>query len=97
MERKRLDHMHDAAIKIQRAVRTYQMRKQFLCQRRSAVVIQAWVRRHQARKRFHSERNVEKVVEAVPNLERKAPSDSDHYAFNSTHSKVCPSSSCIPF
>lgn len=54
IERKRLDQMRDAAIKIQRAVRTYQLRKDFLTQRRSAVVIQAWVRRHQARKRFNT-------------------------------------------
>ncbi|XP_046641646.1 unconventional myosin-XV-like isoform X4 [Daphnia pulicaria] len=54
IERKRLDQMRDAAIKIQRAVRTYQLRKDFLTQRRSAVVIQAWVRRYQARKRFNT-------------------------------------------
>jgi myosin-15 len=54
IERKRLDQMRDAAMKIQRAVRTYQLRKDFLTQRRSAVVIQAWVRRYQARKRFNT-------------------------------------------
>lgn len=54
IERKRLDQMRDAAIKIQRAVRTHQLRKDFLIQRRSAVVIQAWVRRYQARKRFNT-------------------------------------------
>jgi myosin-15 len=54
IERKRLDQMREAAVKIQRAVRTYQLRKDFLTQRRSVVVIQAWVRRHQARKRFNT-------------------------------------------
>lgn len=54
MERKRLDQMRDAAIKIQRCVRTHQLRKEFLTQRRSAIVIQSWVRRYQARKRFNT-------------------------------------------
>lgn len=54
MERKRLDQMREAAVKIQRAVRTFQQRKSFLLQRQGAIIIQAWVRRHQARKRFNT-------------------------------------------
>ncbi|KZS03763.1 Myosin-XV-like protein [Daphnia magna] len=54
IERNRLDQMRDAAINIQRAVWTHQLRKDFLIQRRSAVLIQAWVRRYQARKRFNT-------------------------------------------
>lgn len=56
LEKKRLEKIQDAAIKIQRRVRTYLLRREFVAQRKSAVVIQAWVRRHQARKRFNTVR-----------------------------------------
>ncbi|KZS07774.1 CD109 antigen-like protein [Daphnia magna] len=54
IERNRLDQMREAAINIQRAVWTHQLRKDFPIQRPSAVLIQVWVRRYQARKRFNT-------------------------------------------
>ena len=56
LERKRLERMRDAAVKIQRRVRTHLERREFLAKRKSAVVIQSWVRRHQARKRYQTVR-----------------------------------------
>lgn len=56
LERRRLEKMREAAVVIQRRVRTHLERKQFVTMRKSAVLIQAWVRRHQARKRFNTVR-----------------------------------------
>jgi len=47
-----MEKLRDAAIKIQRYVRTYLQRREFVAQRRSAVIIQSWVRRFLARKRY---------------------------------------------
>lgn len=52
LERKRQDQLKEAAIKIQRSVRTHLDRRDFLIKRQSAILIQAWVRRYQAQKRY---------------------------------------------
>lgn len=49
MEKVRSDMMYRCAVIIQKTIRCYQARKNFITKRRAAKVIQRWVRGHQAR------------------------------------------------
>ena len=50
LEKLRGDKLHESCVMIQKTVRCWQVRKQYLRIRNAAIVLQAWARGHQARR-----------------------------------------------